>query len=146
MNNFSDTVKTLDKVIAVRTVVEDLASLEYKTGGSENIKEKLEKDLSQELVDLILSRLESTKDKESEVKKMQEELEAFKVVRLKMAFEPSEVFLEEVADILRNKFGDSYVVDVEVDRGIMAGVILEIEGQYRDLSLRKMFEDKYGQL
>lgn len=136
-------VTTMNESRLLRGGVEDLLKEIYKNTTMEDCKEMLEKTLPTEVV-VELLRLIEVGQKETILRGLLDELDKLEVVKIRLAFDPSGDFLDEVVSLIREKIGSKNVVDVEVDHGILGGVILEVNGRFHDLSLKKVFENKYA--
>jgi hypothetical protein len=68
-------------------------------------------------------------------------LESRKSVRLTISFEPSRDFLKRLHGFLAGSVGPNYLLDIYVKPEIVAGVVIEFEGKYRDYSLAKVLEE-----
>lgn len=77
-------------------------------------------------------------DKAKELEEMRTTLLALPVIRLTLAFEPKRVFIEKIVQtITAEREGSSFVVDVEIDPEVIAGVMISERGAVIDKTLKK---------
>lgn len=55
-------------------------------------------------------------------------------VKLTLAFFPTDEFIKKITIWLADQVGKKTVIDISVDEKIIAGLTIEYEGEYRDLS------------
>lgn len=72
-------------------------------------------------------------------------LENFGTLKLTLAFEPSDVSIDKFAEFVKRNIGEGIVIDLEYDSRILGGALITYKGEYRDLSLKRLFEDEYKQ-
>ncbi len=105
----------------------------------ENIKTK------KELV-LALEEIESKKYKEKfpskELSQMKKTLLGLPIVKLEIAFSPSEEFLQKISNWMEKNLGKKVILDVTVNPKIIGGAIIEYQGKWRDFSLVKKLKEK----
>lgn len=78
-----------------------------------------ELDLLPQVIDLLSQKLKETKD----------EAKIVSAIALTLAEE------EKIRQYLKRKFGKNFVLRVEIDKGIMGGLIIKVEDKVIDLSL-----------
>lgn len=64
-----------------------------------------------------------------------------KFVRLTLAFEPSNQSLETILAWIRKNVDEMAVLDISTEQNIIGGAIIEYQGKYMDMSLRKKLEN-----
>jgi F0F1-type ATP synthase delta subunit len=102
----------------------------------ELFKQKLEEDGKKLFVDGVVSP-ELIKHQKDYLKKLEAELEKIKIVRLTLAFDPTEEFLDKITDWIQKNVGQGYVLEVNIEPAIIAGARIEFEGKFFDFSLQK---------
>lgn len=75
------------------------------------------------------------------LEKIKQEIGKFKILKLTIAFEPTEEILGNILDFVRANFGEQIVLDYEVDKNILGGAVVVYEGFYEDYSLGKVLEE-----
>ncbi len=84
---------------------------------------------------------------ESEVQQFIEKvikyLQEAKEVTLTIAFEPTEATVHAISQWLLTQTKKPLIIDIRTDPHIIAGVIIGYNGFYKDLSYKKILEDKY---
>lgn len=77
-------------------------------------------------------------------------LQNLKVLKLTLAIEPSKDSIEKINNWVQLNIGSGIILDLYEDSKIMGGAIIEMEGIYKDYSLRKrldeMFEKKRAEI
>lgn len=79
------------------------------------------------------------------LKGLKEEIQKLKEIKLTFAFEPSQNSVDKFFDWVYQNLGDGIVLDISLDKSILGGTIIEYEGKYQDLSLRKKMEEVFGE-
>ena len=64
------------------------------------------------------------------------ELEALKVLKLSLAFEPNEMILQKLWSWANQNISKNIILDIESDPSLVAGAIVTWNGHYRDYSYR----------
>ncbi len=75
---------------------------------------------------------------------IKEEIQKFKTLKLSLAFEPSEHTIDNLFAWVIQNLGSYVILDIDVDKKILGGAIIEYEGRYEDLSLKKRVEEVFG--
>lgn len=74
----------------------------------------------------------------SDIKK---EIQKLKVLKLCLAFDPTAEIIEDIFDWVLKNIGNGIILDIEKDESIIGGAIIVFEGRYKDLTIRKRFEE-----
>lgn len=73
----------------------------------------------------------------------------FKVIKLILAFEPSQKTIENIHNFVSENIGVGFVLDIEKDESVLGGSVVIFNGKYNDFTLRKtlgeVFENKKGE-
>lgn len=73
----------------------------------------------------------------------------FKVIKLILAFEPSQKTIENIHNFVSENIGAGFVLDIEKDESVLGGSVVIFNGKYNDFTLRKtlgeVFENKKGE-
>lgn len=80
---------------------------------------------------------------ESYLRAIKEEIEKIKVIELKLAFEPTEVTIDKISAYLRESLQTPVLISFEYDPRILGGAEIKLGGEYRDFTLRRLFEEEY---
>jgi len=115
---------------------------------SENLK-NLSKTIrtKEELIFFLeeITRKKSGPEKE-EASNLEKELRALPEMKLDIAFFPTDNFLNRISQWLQKEFGQRIILDITVNPKVVAGAIIEYQGNWRDFSLAKkidqLFSDK----
>lgn len=71
------------------------------------------------------------------------ELQKLKTLKLSLAFDASEHTIDNLFVWVIQNLGSGIILDIKKDKTILAGAIIEYEGKYEDLSLRKRLEEVF---
>lgn len=77
------------------------------------------------------------------IKNLKGELSKLKTLKLKIAFEPTDSSIDKFSDFAHRYIGRDVLIDFEIDPQIFGGAEITYEGEYRDLSLKRLFESEY---
>lgn len=73
---------------------------------------------------------------------LSEELSKAKVLRVTIAVEPGRDIVTSLSDWMRGQFPQqSILLDLDIDRSILGGIVVINEGRYIDLSLKKQVDE-----
>ena len=70
-------------------------------------------------------------------------IKKFEVIRLVLAFDPTNKTIENIHNFVKETLGIGYILDIEVSQSILAGAIVIFNGKYIDYSLKKRIEDTF---
>ena len=73
----------------------------------------------------------------------QDKLSKLKTLKLKIAFEPTDSSIDKFLDFTRKNIANDVILNIEVDPAIYGGAEITYEGQYRDYSLKRLFNEEY---
>lgn len=80
---------------------------------------------------------------------LRELIKNFKVIKLILAFEPSQKTIENIHNFVSENIGVGFVLDIEKDESVLGGSVVIFNGKYNDFTLRKtlekVFENKKGE-
>lgn len=75
--------------------------------------------------------------------KVKEELKGFKVLRLTLAFSPSDQFVSKLHKYSQEYVFQSVLLDIVVDPRIVGGLIMEFEGVHKDYTLDTLITEAF---
>jgi len=81
-------------------------------------------------------------DKKEFLVRLKNELEAAKVVKLTLGFEPTQVSLDKIWQFLFSALGKMLLLDIDYQPKIVGGAIIIYEGVFRDFSLKKYLDEE----
>ena len=84
---------------------------------------------------------QSVKDFLNELK---DKLQKFRILKLSLAFTPSEASIDNLFNWVLKNLGEGCILDIEEDKTILGGTIIEFGGKYRDFSLKKKLEETFA--
>lgn len=74
---------------------------------------------------------------------LKEGIRKLKNIKFTIAFEPKESTIDSLFAWVSQNLKVGLILDVNVDKTILGGAIIEYEGKYEDLSLRKRMEEMF---
>ena len=75
---------------------------------------------------------------------LKEKLQAQKILKISLSFEASENSIDNLFNWVLKNLGNGIVLDIKTDKAILGGAIIEFEGRYKDLTLKKKLEEAFG--
>lgn len=137
-SEISKLTKTTDDRDRVVAEIDALMSAMYKTDKA-NFKQTLGKfvstDISKQIEGIDINVLDNVL---LETKNKLMELPVIKVI---LAFIPKQNFINEIADFIDKNINLKGVIELECKPEILGGVILDINGKYIDLSLKRKLDE-----
>ncbi len=116
----------------------------YRVKGSmfeEVLREKVRVGVAQVITGAVPK---SIPGKEEFLRGLKECLGELKPLKLTLAFEPTSQTVEKIFSWVCQNLDENIVLEIDTDQSILAGAIVTFEGAYEDLSLRSVFEEKFG--
>jgi len=77
---------------------------------------------------------------EKELYDLEKELRSLPEIKLEIAFNPSDYFINRLSGWLKREFGRKTILDITVNPKIVAGAIIEYQGNWRDFSAAKKID------
>lgn len=74
---------------------------------------------------------------------LRDKIHNFKTIKIFLAFQPSEVTIDNIFTFVLKNFGFGFILDIKEDRTIFGGAIISFRGKYKDYSLRKAIEEAF---
>ncbi len=140
LEKFAEKLKTKSDLDRYLEQIEEASRWVYK-GGEVSLSEKIKQNVGEEFRQIVKELegsggIPSARRAQSDFfKKLAKTLESLPVVKLTLAFLPSEEFLEKLTDWLGEQIGKMAVVDINVREEVIGGATFEYKGEYRDYSL-----------
>lgn len=75
---------------------------------------------------------------------LKEEIQKLKILKLSLAFDPSEDTIGNLFTWVWENLGERHILDIQKDQTILGGAIIEFEGKYKDLSLKKKLDEVFA--
>ena len=75
---------------------------------------------------------------------LKEEIRKLKTIKLALAFEPRQHTIDNLFTWVSQNLGSGIILDIKLDKTILGGTIVELEGKYQDFSLKKKLEELFG--
>jgi F0F1-type ATP synthase delta subunit len=83
---------------------------------------------------------------ESYLKKLKTDLLSLSDIKLVLAFEPTDSFIDKISAFFRKNIDQNLVLDISYNPGILGGCIVIHKGKYKDLSLKRIYEEEYAKI
>jgi hypothetical protein len=88
---------------------------------------------------------QAERDQKAEgLKALKTQMEDYKVFKVNLSFVPGPEFATRMYDWVAAKVGAGVIVDFGFSPDLIAGLTVEWQGKYLDLSLERTLEEKYG--
>lgn len=138
------TVRTKQELDLLSQEIDLLSASLYKDHGTE-FETILEGSVRAKVSAEIKNALSKSQTKKSEfLKGLSAELTKLKVLKLTLAIEPTEKNISKYFQWVEANIGKGVVLDVDFDKKLIAGTIISYQGEYRDYSLKKIFDEKFA--
>ena len=79
---------------------------------------------------------------EAYLKDIQKRLDALEVVTLTLSFEPTDATIDKFTKVIRGG-RENTILDFSYDPAVLGGAIVSFKGEYRDFSLKRLYESEY---
>ena len=70
-----------------------------------------------------------------EIRQLQSAIRSVKKVNITLAFYPKQIFIRELAGVMREIIGQNIIIQLHVEPKIVGGIQIEYEGKFKDLSV-----------
>lgn len=102
------------------------------------LPEKLKGKVNEELIKLLEEKHLNSNEQQNEfLNDLSDYIKELPRVKLTLAFHPSENFLKELSNWLKDQTGKQIIIDLIVNEKIAGGAIIEYQGNYLNFSLAK---------
>lgn len=139
---FTALTKNIHTVADLRLLQHELNELEHqlysvgKKSNTDAISEHV-RDSTLQILKPVLQSTEKTSKKPQELlQSIQEELKSLPILKLGIAFEPTPKNIENISNWLKKNQEKQWILDLTVRPELMAGVVLEVDGRYKDYSFQ----------
>jgi len=79
-------------------------------------------------------------EKDEKISELEKKLWSLPEIRLEIAFSPDDDFLNRVSQWLEKELGKKIILDLTINPRVVAGAIIEYQGNWRDFSLAKKID------
>ncbi len=90
--------------------------------------------------EILREKFKSLDDKKKFLEGLKEEIKKIKILTLVVAFEPTETSIDKFIGFVRRNIGEKIVLEILIDKEILAGAKIIWQGEYRDFSLKGVFD------
>ena len=139
----TNNIKTKQDLVYLLDDINQAKELIYK-GESKDLSKKTKNKISEELRGILKEQqgnLNSREEQEDFLEQLKTHLKEIPQLKLTLAFSPSDNFLEEISQWLENETGQQIIIDLTVNPKIVGGAIIEYDGHYSNLALKKKIEN-----
>ncbi len=133
-SSLADLVNTTDDL---RTLQKEVAAIKqgvYGTGQN-GISTILKEQVRAKVAKIIEPAL--SEKPEHVLDELLNDLKALPTIRLSIAFNPTQSTIEKISDWLRTNTDKQWVLDLAINPDVGAGTVIEVNGYYRDFSLKE---------
>ena len=143
MNDYSEiigSIKTTEDRDRLYSEIELVSEAMYKEGEFENV---LNSQISKDFLDHIGGQTSAgvLSQKLSDLKKV---LDSLTVVKLTLAFEPSESATNRIIAFIRQNLSEKTILEIRQEPSILGGLIFEFKGLYRDYALKTKLDELFN--
>ncbi|GAF70006.1 unnamed protein product [marine sediment metagenome] len=82
-------------------------------------------------------------DTEFFLEELKKKLTTFKILKLDLAFEPTEAVIERMSLFARKNISEDVLLEINHLPNLIGGAVIIYEGEYRDFSLKKPVEEEF---
>lgn len=82
-------------------------------------------------------------NKEETLRDLKDRLEKVKVLKLELAFEPTQDAISKIHEWAKANVDENILLDLGYNPAILAGTIITFKGKYGDYSLRKKLDEEF---
>jgi len=79
-----------------------------------------------------------------EISKLEKKLRSLPEIKLEIAFSPDDNFINKISWWLEKALGQKIILDIIVNPKVVAGAIIEYQGNWRDFSLAKKIDQLFA--
>jgi len=115
----------------------------YQTNG-EAFDSILKTKVRGKIFDIFSAAFSGGADKKKYLLKLKENLSKTTYLNLVLAIEPSNDFLDRISFFVKKSISPDVVLDINYDPGILGGAVMIYQGNYRDFSFRKSFQEEFA--
>ncbi len=113
----------------------------YQEGGLERVLKAQVRYWVSEIVREELPADQAAREKY--FKELKEVLGKIKIVNLKLAFEPTDISIDKFFTYVKDIVKEPVILNFEYNPTILGGAEVTWKGEYRDFSLKRVFEEEY---
>jgi hypothetical protein len=96
------------------------------------------------VAEIILEELPDSIDAAEEyLKSLKDKLAKLKKLKLVVAFEPTDSSIDKFIGFVHKNISQDVILEFEIDPQIYGGAQITYQGEYRDLSLKRLYESEY---
>ncbi len=139
-------IKTVQEADNLDSEIDLLTSSLFKSDNESLNKEMklISETTSEKIMETFSKNKLDSKDKEfvrNFLDTLRQLIAGLKVIKLVLAFYPSNPTLENIHSFIVKNVGAGYILDIEVSQTILGGAIIIFNGKYNDFSLEKNIND-----
>lgn len=133
-------VRTVSDAELLNNEIDILIDSLYRTG-ERSFDKTINKSVRKEIAKALETIGPSKSGRKADLQRIKEDLKKLNVLRLTLAFEPSQLVIEKTIKWLRENVSGDIVVNILYDPAIVGGAIIEYQGKYIDMSLKKKLDN-----
>lgn len=134
--NLSEMVVTREDVDTLIMDIDILIDSLYRSGNG-SYDQTIKNSVRSSTAKLLKTIGTSREERQAALEQLKSKLLSAKYLKLTIAFDPSVETINRIADWVRRNIDSEIVLDLKIDRSIIAGAIIEHEGRYIDHSVNK---------
>jgi F0F1-type ATP synthase delta subunit len=134
------TTEERDKILAEVSILLNSFYQDKGLGFSMTLKSQVRNWISQVILDEIPEDKEGI---EKYLNDLKTKLDSLQTLTITVAFEPTSSSLDKFVGFVRENVSEDIILQIESDPSILGGAIITKGGQYRDFSLRRLFDSEF---
>jgi hypothetical protein len=138
-SDFIAQIRTVEEMYQLQEEIELLKEC-LDTKDNWDLETSLSGKVRAKFAEIFRKGLSGSSDRLSYLNGLSDNLNALKVLKMTLAFEPTSSFIDKLNYFVRQNAGKDIILDIISDPTIGGGAIITYEGNYRDFSLVRFME------
>lgn len=150
MDNILAIIRTTKEAQEILSALDGFAATLYVTKEQEGAKQEnfsnLQPQIRDMLNDVLCKELITQENREHirlQIQTAQKAIRTSKKVQLTLTFQPDDTTISEFSSWIKTHAGKEFLIDIQIDKTIIAGAIITTNGLHKDYSLHKKLSDVF---
>ncbi len=142
--NRANTLRTTLELQVMFDAIEDLKTALFRQNVTD-IQQLLQSAIPEKVYEYLnnnydLSTIMTKEALDQTLTELKTQLEKLRPVHVTIAIDPTDELIEEIFQAVSENWGDGYILNITIDRDIIGGSIIIIDGHYYDFSLEEKID------